>query len=613
VSAGFGTRDHARAAIQLLSGAAIPERVVFRHLGWRELPSGWAYLHAGGAIGPDGPDGPVADGMETRLDEALARYILPEPPDGDELREAVRASLRLLEVAPDHLSVPVLAAAYRAVLGDTDFGLHLAGPTGVFKTELAALAQQHFGPGLDARHLPASWSSTANALEALAFLAKDAILVVDDFAPTGSAVDIARLHRDADRLFRGQGNHAGRGRMRADTSLRASRPPRGLIVSTGEDVPRGQSLRARLLVLEVGPRDIDPGWLSACQADAAAGRYAAAMSGFVAWVGPRYAEFRTAMRAEAVSLRARAQASAAHRRTPAIVASLMIGIETFLAFASAIGAVTIEDRASVASRCWRALGRAALAQGEQQISGDPASRFLELLSAAIASGRAHVAGEDGADPAAASVWGWRADPQRHDGFETWRPIGHRVGWVVGDDLFLDPDASFVAAQTVGRDVGDPLAVQPSTLRKRLRDAGVLASVDDVRDRLTVRRVLEGKRRVVLHLAASFLEGPAHPAQPAHGEPDHAADASFRWAGARSAEPGPGHGSDPGPTHAERDGEGDGTDGPDGPIARGEDDEREDEARAAERAEPWTQPPLGLSAEIPMEDARPQPDDWGTVG
>src|SRR5262249_57001791 len=106
---------------------------------------------------------------------------------------------------------------------------------------------------MDARPLPASWSSTGNALEGLAFTAKDALLVVDDFCPTGSTGDVQRYHKEADRLFRGQGNRAGRQRMRADTTLRPDKPPRGLALSTGEDVPRGQSLRARLLVLDVSP------------------------------------------------------------------------------------------------------------------------------------------------------------------------------------------------------------------------------------------------------------------------------------------------------------------------------------------------------------------------
>ena len=249
---GFGLKDHARAAVQLLSGA-IPERSVLTHTGWRKVDDGWVFLHAGGAIGPIGT---VVE-IIVDLPSDLARFALPTPPTGDPLREAVRASLALLDVAPDQVTVPCLAAIYRAVLGDIDFTLHLAGPTGAGKTELAALAQQHFGPTMDSRHLPASWLSTGNALEGLAFQAKDVLLVVDDFAPTGTSSDVQRYHKEADRLFRGQGNQAGRGRMRPDGSLRPAKPPRGLILSTGEDIPRGQSLRARGLFLELGPNDLD--------------------------------------------------------------------------------------------------------------------------------------------------------------------------------------------------------------------------------------------------------------------------------------------------------------------------------------------------------------------
>src|SRR5262249_34850875 len=179
-------------------------------------------------------------------------------PAAASLQTAVRASLGLLRLGPDRIVLPVLAAVYRAALGDSDFGLHLSGPTGCFKSELAALAQQHYGAGMDARNLPANWASTGNALEGLAFTAKDALLVVDDFAPQGSSADVQRYHREADRLLRGQGNRAGRQRMRADGSLRPEKPPRGLVLSTGEDVPRGQSLRARLLTLEVSPGDLGP-------------------------------------------------------------------------------------------------------------------------------------------------------------------------------------------------------------------------------------------------------------------------------------------------------------------------------------------------------------------
>src|SRR5207253_7337921 len=150
--------------------------------------------------------------------------------------------------------------------------------TGGGKTELSALVQQHFGVGFDARHLPASWSSTGNANEAIAHTLKDSVCVVDDFAPTGTAQDVSRFHRDADRLLRAQGNNAGRSRMRADSSLRAPKPPRGIIISTGEDVPRGQSARARAFITELNKGALDWDKLSECQRDARRGLYAAAMS-----------------------------------------------------------------------------------------------------------------------------------------------------------------------------------------------------------------------------------------------------------------------------------------------------------------------------------------------
>src|SRR5262245_64062034 len=96
-----------------------------------------------------------------------------------------------------------------------------------------------------------------------------------------------RMHRDADRLLRAQGNRSGRQRMRADTSLRPAKPPRGLLISTGEDVPRGQSLRARMLILDVAPGAVDWKKMTACQEDAAASIYGQAMAGFVQWLATR--------------------------------------------------------------------------------------------------------------------------------------------------------------------------------------------------------------------------------------------------------------------------------------------------------------------------------------
>jgi hypothetical protein len=52
-----------------------------------------------------------------------------------------------------------------------------------------------------------------------------------------------------DRVFRAAGNHAGRSHLDSTAKLREPKPPRALILSTGEDIPRGQSIRSRLLIL----------------------------------------------------------------------------------------------------------------------------------------------------------------------------------------------------------------------------------------------------------------------------------------------------------------------------------------------------------------------------
>jgi hypothetical protein len=143
------------------------------------------------------------------------------------------ASLAVLDLAPDRVTVPTLGAVWRSILGAADFSVFVYGATGRFKTALASLLQQHFGPDFTAHRLPGSWASTANFNEVLAFVGKDAVIVVDDFRP--GAGERRRLEGEADRLLRAAANGAGRGRLQSDTALRPAHPPRALILPTGEE------------------------------------------------------------------------------------------------------------------------------------------------------------------------------------------------------------------------------------------------------------------------------------------------------------------------------------------------------------------------------------------
>src|SRR5262249_10453221 len=79
---------------------------------------------------------------------------------------------------------------------------------------------------------------------------------------------------------------------------------------------------------------------------------------------------------------------------------------------------------------------------------------------------------------------------------------------------------------LGQRNGEGLLLNEPTLRKRLRQAGVLATIDATRQRLTVRRTLRGAQHEVLHLHANTLSaGP--PSKPSKPSNDAAPDPSAK--------------------------------------------------------------------------------------
>ncbi|MGQ9622318.1 MAG: DUF927 domain-containing protein [Candidatus Caldatribacteriaceae bacterium] len=277
VAAGQGAKDRLREAIQTLSGN-VPRTVVFTHLGWRKIEGEWTYLHAGGSIG--------AEALVEAGDE-LKGYSLPESAENP--AEAIRHSLELLDVAPRSVTIPLLAAVYRAPTAFMKYPsllFWIYGLTGSQKSTLAALFLSHFGGPFDASFLPVSWLATENALEEVLFRARDKLVVIDDWAPEKHRLQAAELERKAGRIARQIGNRQARARLRSDLSRRPDRPPNALVVSTGEQLPLGiPSILARLFPIPVKPGDVDLKKLS--KAQATADRLSHAMRAYIEWLRPR--------------------------------------------------------------------------------------------------------------------------------------------------------------------------------------------------------------------------------------------------------------------------------------------------------------------------------------
>ncbi len=282
---GLMVKDRARAAIQALSGKT-PIEKVYTHTGWTVNDGTPFFLHAHGAIGPNGTE----FGNKVALGDGCTHFCLPAPPTGEELSDSVKAALAILESFPSWLGHVLLTAPFIPIVLDPDFAIHLSGRTGTGKSELASLVQRFYGQAMDARNLPASWNSTENYLVEMAFILKNVAMGTDDFNPRGGDYEVRSWHRKADVVFRSQGNRSGRGRLRADITARPTHFPRGLIFSTGEDTPTGQSLRARMLILELSRSDFEITSLTPHQKAAGKGLYSQTLSAFIAWVAERYTE-----------------------------------------------------------------------------------------------------------------------------------------------------------------------------------------------------------------------------------------------------------------------------------------------------------------------------------
>jgi hypothetical protein len=460
--------------------------VRFTHSGWRLIDGHWVYLHADGAIGADG----IVSGVEVKLHDSLEHFRLRLPKSRDELKQAIRKSLRLLDLGPERerITVPLLSAAYRAPLPKlTNFTVWLYGDTGNFKTAIAILAQQHFGTNFTEDNLP-TWLSTASYSEVLAHAAAHMLWLVDDWVPSGTHADRERALRDAERLVRAVGNRSGRGRMRADgVTLRTPKPPRALPLSTGEDVLGLQSSRARMVIIAVNKGDIGKRILTQCQRAGRAGWYAMATAGYVRWLAPRHDALLKLIEKLVPELRNYLPAG----RTSDNIAELAIGAAAFLSFAVDSKALTMKQADKLWDRMWAGFAESAQAQQKQQREAKPVVRFATLLNSAIGSGRAYIEPPD------------RSKAQPTFATETLHTGSECIGWSDRHGIYLDPDASLRAARAMANDLNTSVTM----LAKQLHEQSmfVRTSLDNPkRPTYTVCKAIGGRVPDLWHVKLELL-------------------------------------------------------------------------------------------------------------
>jgi hypothetical protein len=364
-----------RYLIQLMA-KEIPQTTIYTHLGWRKIGDLWVYLHAGGAVG--------SETVEIEISDRLRRYNLPG--ETGDVKDALKASLSLLELGPKKIVYPLMALIFLAPLSEAfrQAGIepslltYIWGTTGSLKSTLIALFLSHFG-NFDAKGLPASFRDTPNSIEKLAFLAKDTVLPVDDLYPARDPRERTKLEGVLEHLSRNQGDRTGKGRMKADTSLREGLPPRGLALCSGEVMPLIGSSLARGFVLRLQKGDINQEKLT--QSQAQKDLLSHIMRGYLEWLAPQMdalppqlEEAFTHTRKEAAE---KATIKTRHTRLNESISHLHIGLNSFFSFAVSEGAIVQEEAVRILQEAWEVFNQIADDQALQEETGDPSKKIAE--------------------------------------------------------------------------------------------------------------------------------------------------------------------------------------------------------------------------------------------
>ena len=520
------------AAIQLLSPQDAPVRRRHTHTGWICHEGRDVFLHAGGAVGADGR----ISGVDVALPPQFTQYVLEDPGNAEAQVEAIRASFAITAVGPLEQTVLLLAAPYQAVVEQPADSTFICGGSGLFKSCEMALTLQHFGRAMDHLHLTESFGSTLTALREVAFRGKDVLIGVDDYSRPPDHYQASDLDAKAEALFRGIGNRAARSRAARDGSLRAARPPRATVISSGTQLPPADDVQARLTVMYARKGAVDCRALSRSQRDGAQGLFAQSMFGFIRWMARNRQSHLDWSRQRALELRKHFEDDEAHPRAAPAMAAKMAVLELVIEYACNCGAFNDDQADEWRVKFLAALKKAAESQTPDRSFVEPAERFVNLLRDALAAGRCHITTKAGGMPTvpaandAASRLAAATDTLQNDSFDLaracgWKnmsngssslvPAGPAIGWVDGpdsEDLYLNPSESLAVVQKLSQDMKQPLVIGERDLRRRLFEADYLVfdrkAEQEKRSRntLTVRRGRHGARPAVLHMSTPKILG-----------------------------------------------------------------------------------------------------------
>jgi len=468
-----GCKDRMRHAIEGTGGENAEQRERFTSIGWRRVNGEDLYIHAGGAIGRDGP---VTD-FEVEINDDFQRYHLPEPVEGSELMDAISGSLSILHILDPVVGFPLYMAVWRSVLRSSNFSIFLHGRTGSYKTHIVLHLLKHWGPGHINEGLVKAMRSSMPGLENSGNVVGDALLLIDDFKPNEDERQ-ARVIAD---FLQATGDSSGRMLGRANSTLRPSMVRRGMVVMTGEDtVPGGHSTVSRVLQVEVKRLPGGFGPLEKWAREVGTRDASRVMASYVKWLASDLCGMRALFgdRTREYYAWFVDRVLGVHDRSVAAVSELAAGFSLLVDFCVETGALSSLEGVEYLQRACEALVVVLGKQAVDQELEDLVPAVLRYTDSALASGLAYVLdARDGS--ATGEGWGFRLEGKEPGGYaDRWRSPGDRIGWVDRQKglLYLIGDAWMQVVKKLSRSDRSALAATSNnTIYKRLLEAGKIVA------------------------------------------------------------------------------------------------------------------------------------------
>ena len=494
IGAGKGTQDVIRAIIDAASVGA-PEVVEKASTGFEIVGEERVYITGKDVITKDG----IKEDIRTNMEPGMEKFALCGTiPDPEILRESVRYSLSLLNLAPKRVTWALLAETYLAPLvtlfDDAGhipaFAGWVAGESGTRKSALAAVFASHFG-NFTGTGLPAGFIGTANDLERRMHQGKDVLLVIDDYAPQANPSQAEQMRQKAERVARGYGDRVGRGRLNSDSTGKKVYEPKGIGLVTGEFPLEGAvSSIARFVIVKLNKNDVDLVKLTDVQKNR--DKLQMAMTGFIRFIIENYDLLKTQIEDGFADKRLEMEQLGidGHGRAIDALMFLITSITMFLRYAMNQGAITVEQNKTYLTDAKTNLELVAKNQKSYSDGEAPAQKFMETLNELIASGRVGIIATD-----AIGVIG---DPRFN-----------MVGWSDGEKFFILPKMAYaeVAKALAARKA--VLGVPAKTLFTDLFRLGIIEGKENDQGEVTwdsqPRKIGEdGKRPRVIIIKKGFI-------------------------------------------------------------------------------------------------------------